>query len=309
MANKGIIVGSYVVDLMGRAHHIPRPAETVLGNYFKMGPGGKGFNQCVAANKAGTEVLMVTKVGKDAFAQPMFDAMQTLGMDSSGIFVSEDCGTGTALILVDENSGQNAILVTPDACNQITKAEIDSIADRIKESAYLLTQLEINDDALEYAMDIARENGVEVILNPAPAHELPDRLLSKVDIITPNEVEAGALSGIEVADEAGAKKAAAFFHAKGIKTVVITMGSQGAFLSHAGQQRMVPSYRVNAIDTTGAGDAFNGGLLAALLEGKDVFEAAQFASALAALSVQKIGTTPSMPTRAEIDAFLKEHTK
>ena len=306
MAGKGIVIGSYVVDLMARTQQIPRPAETVRGHYFKMGAGGKGFNQCVAATRAGADMTMVTKVGNDVFAQPLYDTMRQLGLQEDGIFCSDQPNTGTALILVAEQTGQNAILVTPGACEQLTTAEIDQMRPVLSACDYLLTQLEINDDALAYAIGQAKQLGVSVILNPAPAHSLPDALLAMVDVITPNEVEAQTLTGIAVTDEKSAAQAAAYFHQKGVAAVCITMGGQGVFVSQAGRQQLIPAFSVPVVDTTGAGDAFNGGLLTALLEGKDLFAAAVFASALAALSVQKLGTAPSMPQRDEIDTFLQQ---
>lgn len=307
MSKKITIFGSFVVDLMARTPHLPVPGETVKGSMFKMGPGGKGFNQGVAAHKAGAQVSMITKLGKDTFAGVALDAMKELEMDASKVFITETTETGIALITVDEKTSQNEIVVVLGACNTISDEEIDTIADVVKESAYLLTQLETNLSATERVIDIAYESGVKVILNTAPVQPISDDMLGKVYLITPNEVEAEILTGIRVENEENAKKAAEWFFAKGVKNVLITLGGRGVFIADHEKQGIIPAYKVKAIDTTGAGDAFNGGLVAALAEGKDLWEAAKFANALAAVAVQRLGTTPAMPTRTEIDEFIATH--
>lgn len=304
MSKKVTVFGSFVVDLMARTPHLPIPGETVKGSMFKMGPGGKGFNQGVAAHKAGAQVSMITKLGKDAFANVALDAMKELNMDTSKVFITEKTETGAALIMVDETTSQNEIVVVLGACNTISDEEVESIADIVKESGYLLTQLETNTSAIEKVIDIAYKNGVKVILNTAPIQPISDDVLSKVDLITPNEVEAEILTGICINNLENAEKAAEWFFKKGVKNVLITLGERGVFIATKEKQEIVPAYKVNAIDTTGAGDAFNGGLVAALAEGKDLWEAAKFANALAAISVQRLGTTPAMPSRIEIDEFI-----
>lgn len=305
MAGKAVVFGSFVVDLMARVPHLPIPGETVKSPLFRMGPGGKGFNQCVAAHKAGADVTMVTKIGRDSFANVALDTMDELDMTKDHIFFSEEAGTGIALILVDENTSQNEIAIVSGACGTITREDTDSLGELIKGCEYVLLQLEVNQDANERIADLAYKNGVKVIVNTAPCSDISDSFLSKVYMVTPNEVEAEELTGIKVKDLASASRAAAVFREKGVKKVLITLGSRGVFISAGGKEEIIPAFQVNAIDTTGAGDAFNGGFLAALTEGKDEWEAARFANALAALSVRKLGTTPSMPTRREIDAFLK----
>lgn len=304
---KVAVFGSFVVDLMARSPRLPVPGETVKGSMFKMGAGGKGFNQCVAAHKAGAEVSMITKLGRDSFANVALDTMTELGMDKSRIFFSDEEETGIALILVDENTSQNEIIIVPGACNTITEQEVLSIGDTIRDSEYVLLQLEVNQDANEMVADMAERYGCKVIVNTAPYSSLTDRFLSKAYMVTPNEVEARELTGIPVSDLDSAKRAARYFYDKGVKKVLITLGSRGVFVSSDGREEIVPAFAVDAIDTTGAGDAFNGGLLAALAQGRDIWEAVRFANGLAALSVTRLGTTPSMPARDEIDAFLKEH--
>ncbi|MGI6080309.1 MAG: ribokinase [Candidatus Avilachnospira sp.] len=304
---KVVVFGSFVVDLMARSPHLPIAGETVKGSMFKMGPGGKGFNQCVAAHKAGADVTMVTKLGRDTFANVALDTMKELGMDESHIFFSDESETGIALILVDENTSQNEIIIVPGACNTITEEETDGLEELIKGAEYVLMQLEVNQDANERVAELAEKYGCKVIVNTAPYSKISDEFLSKTYMVTPNEVEAEELTGVHVDSLDSAKKAAEYFYKKGVKKVIITLGSRGVFVSSDGNEEIIPAFKVNAVDTTGAGDAFNGGLLCALAEGKSLEEAARFANALAALSVQKLGTTPSMPTRDEIEAFLKEH--
>lgn len=307
MSNKITVFGSFVVDLMARTPHLPVPGETVKGSMFKMGPGGKGFNQGVAAHKAGAQVSMITKLGKDTFGDVALAAMKELNMDASKVFIAEETETGIALITVDEATSQNEIVVVLGACNTISDKEVETITDIVKESGYLLTQLETNLSAIEKVIEIAYTNGVKVILNTAPVQPISDDILEKVYLITPNEVEAEILTGICIESENNARKAAEWFFAKGVKNVLITLGGRGVFIADHEKQGIIPAYKVNAIDTTGAGDAFNGGLVAALAEGKDLWEAAKFANALAAVAVQRLGTTPAMPTRAEIDEFIETH--
>lgn len=233
--------------------------------------------------------------------------MDSVGLSKDHLFYSETEPTGVALISVDENTSQNEIIIVPGACATISDEDIASVAERIKESAYLLLQLEVNQDANEKVAAMAKAAGVKVIVNTAPYSPVTDEFLSGCYLVTPNEVEAEELTGICVSDLESADKAAKVFKDKGVQNVVITLGSRGVYVNEDGKSEIVPAYKVKAIDTTGAGDAFNGGLLTALSEGKTIGEAAHFANALAAISVQRIGTTPSMPMRAEIDKFLEEH--
>ncbi|MDD2429813.1 MAG: ribokinase [Eubacteriales bacterium] len=304
MKKKTMVFGSFVVDLMARTPHLPVPGETVKGSLFKQGAGGKGFNQGVAAHKAGGDVAVSTKIGRDTMANVALDAMDALGMSKEYLFFSDEASTGIALISVDENTSQNEIVIVSGACATFTDDDIASVESRIKESAYLLLQLEINQDANEKVAELAKKNGTHVIINTAPYQPVRDEFLNGAYLVTPNEVEAEALTGVRVFDLASADRAAKVFFDKGVQNVLITLGGQGAYVNTEGHSRIIPAYKVNAIDTTGAGDAFNGGLIVALAEGKTLVEAARFANAVGALSVQRIGTTPSMPTREEIDAFL-----
>lgn len=309
MGKKVVVFGSFIVDMMGRAPHLPEPGETVKGTVFKMGAGGKGFNQGVAAHKAGADVVMVTKVGRDPFADVALTMMKELGMKTDQVLFSDTAKTGCALIMVDEKTSQNKIVVIPGACNIITEEEVASLEEVLDDADYLLTQLETNIPAVEQVVELAVRKGVKVILNTAPVQPVKDGLLEKVELITPNEIEAETLTGIKVDSEEAADRAAEWFFRKGVKKVLITLGERGVYINTGNKKGILPAYHVDAVDTTGAGDAFNGGLLTALSEGKNLWEAACFANALAALSVQKIGAAPSMPTREEIDAFISVGNK
>ena len=301
---KVTVFGSFVVDLMARAPHLPVPGETVRGSLFRQGAGGKGFNQGVAARKAGADVAMITKLGRDSLAQVALQVMDEIGLSKEHLFYHEDIPTGTALIFVDENSSQNEIIIVPGACSTITEEDIASVEQTIKDSAYLLLQLEVNQDANERVAKLAKAHGVRVILNTAPYQPMSDEFLKGAYLVTPNEVEAEEMTGIAIRDLESADRAAQILLDKGVENVLITLGGRGVYLRTAEGSEIIPAYRVAALDTTGAGDAFNGGLLAALSEGKSLKEACRFANALAALSVQRLGTTASMPWREEIDAFL-----
>lgn len=304
--SKVIVFGSFVVDLMARSPHLPSRSETVKGSYFQMGAGGKGFNQGVACHKAGADMIMVTKLGKDGFADVCLNAMEELGMSKEYIMISDEKPTGIALIMVDESTGDNQITVVPSACSDIKIEEVNSLEDLIREADYILLQYEVNQDANEKIKELALKNNTKVIVNTAPYVEVSDDFYKNLYMVTPNEVEAEAITGVKVDCLENAKKAAAIFREKGVENVLITLGSHGVFVSDGKNEDIIDSFKVKAVDTTGAGDAFNGGFLAALSEGKDIWDSAIFANAVAALSVQKLGTTPSMPEGQEVDKFLSE---
>lgn len=305
MKQKIVMFGSYVIDLMSRAGHLPTPGETVFGSSFTMGPGGKGSNQAVAAKRAGADIKVITKLGNDAFGNIALNFYKQEGIATDSVIIDSSTSTGTALICVDEITGQNQILVVPGACTNFTDSDIDRISDIICDADMLLVQFEVNLDALKKVMQIAKKAGVKIVLNPAPACCDDIEIIKMADLITPNEVEAETITGISVTDEISAKNAARAFHSMGIPDVIITMGSRGSFISSNGRSEFIPSLKVSAVDTTGAGDAFNGGVVTALSEGHDLFYAARFGTATAALSVTKKGTALAMPTREEIDNLFK----
>ena len=302
------VVGSYVTDLMSRTPHMPRVGETVLGGPFKMGPGGKGGNQAVAAARQGSTVYMVTKVGDDEFGAYARASFEKDGIDTRYVFVDPTESTGAALIAVDDN-GDNMIVVALGACGTLTTAEVAQASEAIKSSAVVLLQLETSNEAVKATVALAKHYGVPVILNPAPYHEFPREILQDVSYITPNETEAYGLTGIQVDDEASALKAAQAIYAMGVPQVLITLGKKGCFYYNGGESgKLYPGFEVQAVDTTGAGDAFNGGLAHALAAGQGLEDAIIYANAVAALSVTKVGTAPAMPTKHEVEAFLAQRS-
>jgi ribokinase len=303
---KVCVLGSFIVDLMMRAPKLPVPGETIKGTFFKIGPGGKGSNQAVAAHRAGAETTIITKIGNDEFAPLALNSFNGEGMSTEFVFKDEKAATGAALIMVDEVSGQNKIIVTLGACNKLTKQNIDNAKELISHADIFVTQLETNIDVMEYAIDIARAQNVPVILNPAPADHISDSLLAKVDYLTPNESEAAALCGFRIENDSELKKAGEYLLIKGVKNVIFTVGKRGAFLYNKIVQKLHPPFNVKVVDTTGAGDAFNGGLATALAEKKPIEEAIIFANAVASLKITKIGTAPAMPTRIEIEELLQK---
>lgn len=297
---KVVVFGSCIIDLASRSDHLPVPGETVIGSSFKLGLGGKGSNQAVAAHRAGANVNVITKVGKDIFGKMALDFYQSEGMNTDYVFIDDERETGTALIMVDENTAQNCILVVRGACGNVNDADIQKAQMVIEEADLLLIQLEINMDAIYKIIDIASKAGVKIVLNTAPVQKIEKALFAKLDTVTPNEVEASLITGIEVVDEQTAAKAASVLLDWGVKNVVITMGKAGAFVMNKQRHEFIESIKVDALDTTGAGDAFNGAFVTAIVEGKDIFEAARFANATGALSVTKFGAAPAMPYREDI---------
>jgi ribokinase len=303
---KIVVFGSFVTDLTSRQEGLPVPGQTLLGTSFKTGPGGKGSNQAIAAHRCGADVTMVTKVGSDVFADMVRDFYKKEDMDTSWFFTDEVNSTGSALIMVDEKTGQNMIVVVGGACQNITKEEVEKARPLIESASILLLQQEINFDAQYAAIRVAKKAGVTVVLNPAPANKIPSDIIKLIDIVTPNETEAEALTGVKVTDKESAKKAADVFFKQGVKKVVITMGKLGAYANDVERDELLPCLPVKTVDTTGAGDAFNGGFVTALAEGKGLFEALRFGIAVGSLSTTKLGTAPSMPLRKEVDAALSQ---
>jgi ribokinase len=301
--SKIVVVGSYVVDLMSRTPHLPKPGETVLGGPFKMGPGGKGGNQATAAARCGSEVTFVTKLGDDTFGREALAHFRKENVDIQYVKVDSEESTGAALIAVDDQS-ENSIVVALGACGKITESEVLVAEAAFADADIVLLQLETSIEAVVTSVKLASKHNVPVILNPAPYQEFPKEILSMVHYITPNETEASELTGVKVVDEATAVQAAGILHEMGVENVIITLGKKGALLYlGANDFKLVPGFKVDAVDTTGAGDAFNGGLAHALSNHLPLQEAMEYANTVAALSVTKIGTAPAMPTKEEIEAF------
>ena len=299
-----VILGVFVADTAYRADRQPRMGETILGNSFKLGPGGKGSNQAVAAGRLGADITFLTRLGVDAFADMAKGTWKEAGVKSA-VIDTPDSYTGAAYIFVEETTGNNAIIVSPGAAMLISPDDIEAHADLIGSAGVFVTQLEQPIEAALSALEIARGAGVTTILNPAPAASLPDRIYTLCDYVTPNETEAEELTGIKVASVDDARRAADSLLKKGVGAVIITLGEKGALLHTASRSDHVGA--VNAgpvVETTGAGDAFNGGLAAALAKGVEPLQAVRFACAVAGISVTRPGTAPSMPTLREVEALL-----
>jgi ribokinase len=297
------VMGSYVADLAFRIDRLPTWGETRMGRSFQLGPGGKGSNQAVAAARAGANVAFISKLGPDPFGEIARTLYRQEGIDTQYIFSSPN-PTGAAAILIDAARGENAIIVVPGACFELTPAEVDQATALIAASSIFVAELELPLPTVEHGLRLAHTHGVPTILNPAPAATLPDTIYPLCDYLTPNETEATALTGIFVTDLASAEEAAIAFLSRGVGNVILTLGAQGALIKTPTLTRHIPAVDAGPIvETTGAGDAFNGGLATALAEGMDLIEATQFACAVAGISVTRPGTAPSMPRRAEIDAI------
>jgi ribokinase len=317
-----LVVGSLNMDLVVRMPAIPRPGETLLGGRFATFPGGKGANQAVAAARLGARVSMVGRVGGDAFGEQMLKMISSEGIDTRFIGVDAENATGVALITVD-GQGQNSIAVASGANFALTEAHVRSAWDQIAEVDWLVMPLETPLETVATAARIARERGARVILNPAPAQDLPKTLLEAIDVLIPNESETELLTGRKIDNEAHRRSAGAALLDLGVGSVVLTLGEKGALivqgdpampepdsvepvLKSAGPVfQSVPAFPVQVVDTTAAGDAFVGALATALGEGLSLSAAVRFASAAAAISVTRAGAQPSLPYRSEVDRFLR----
>lgn len=300
---KIVVVGSSNTDMIIKADRIPAPGETVVGGSFATAPGGKGANQAVAAARAGGDVVFVARVGDDMLGKQAIDGYVKEGIDVSLIQKDPKLATGVALIMVD-STGDNSISVASGANFALTPEDVDRAADAIKDAKMVVFQLESPLDAIQRAAELAKASGVPVLLDPAPApsEPLPQEILECVTVVKPNETEAARLTGIEVVDEATARQAAEKLLELGVQIAIVTLGSAGSYVATKdGVRKSVPAMRVDAVDATAAGDAYSGALAVALAEGKPLDDALAFASKAAALSVQKLGAQPSLPTREEIE--------
>lgn len=297
---KIVVIGSSNTDLMVRTPRIPQPGETLIGSGFLVNAGGKGANQAVAAARMGGEVTFVASVGDDRFGREAVEHYQSEGIDTRYIAVRPGEASGVALISVDDVA-ENSIVVAPGANALLSAADVDAAAERIAGADFVLVQLEIPLETVARAVELAVQHGVPVILNPAPAAPLPDRLLARLDLITPNRSETELLTGLRIGSVNDALAAAEWFRVRGVRRVAITMGSSGAVVVDENGAKFVPAYTVRAVDTTAAGDVFNGALAVALSEGRPLDTAARFAAAAASISVTRAGAQCSIPQRAEVD--------
>jgi ribokinase len=306
MSRSGVaILGIFVADLAFRAGRMPGIGETISGSGFKLGPGGKGSNQSVAAARAGAAVTFISRIGKDDFGRIALATWEAEGI-AAQVAESTDEPTGAAFIYVNEKNGENAIIVVPGAAAGIGTADVEAAADAIRNAAVFVTQLEQPVAAAKRGLEIARMAGVTTIFNPAPAEPVPDAVFPLCDYVTPNEHEAAALTGVAVASVDDARRAGDVFLARGAGAALITLGEKGALLHAKGRSILVPAFDAGAVvETAGAGDAFNGAFAAALARGLEAEEAVRFACAAAGISVTRPGTAPSMPRLAEIEALLE----
>jgi len=299
-----VVVGSSNTDMVIQVPELPAPGETILGGKFSVLAGGKGANQAVSAARAGGRVCFISKVGRDDLGKRALEGFEKDGIDVTQIKQDPDAPTGVAMIYVNDRA-ENCIAVAAGANENLSETDIIAAGEMIAGASVLVVQLEIPIKTVEKAVELAAESNVIVILNPAPAQTLSDELLRHVSILTPNETEASLLTGLEVNDnlEAVATK----LHEKGVKTVIITLGSKGSFVSSDDFSGLVPAFPVKAVDTTAAGDVFNGALAVGLAENKSLKYAVQYASAAAALSVMRMGAQISAPADKEIKDFLSEN--
>ena len=304
MAGKITILGVFVADTAYRAERAPKMGETILGNSFALGPGGKGSNQSVAAARAGGDVHFISRLGRDAFGDMALNLWADAGV-TPAITRHNDSYTGAAYIFIEEASGNNAIIICPGVAGSISTGDIEANRGLIESSEVFVTQLEQPMEAAHHGLQVARAAGVKTILNPAPAAAIPDEMLALCDYVTPNETETTGITGVEVRGVADAEAGADALLAKGVGAAIITLGENGVFYKDARQSFHQPAISAGAVvETTGAGDAFNGGFAVGLAEGMGAKDAVRFGCATAGISVTRPGTAPSMPLRTEIEDLL-----
>lgn len=299
MSNKIVVVGSSNTDMIIKAPRIPQPGETILGGEFSTAAGGKGANQAVAAARAGGDVCFIARVGNDLLGANALDGFKKDGIDTSFVFTDEKTPSGVALIMVSED-GENSISVASGANENLSTGDIEKSKPSIEEADILLMQLESPIETIKAAAESAKSAGVKVILNPAPAQELSDDILSKIDIITPNETETEILTGMKINTEDDLHKAADKLLATGVSTVLVTLGSKGVMLANEIGKKIIAGFKVDAVDTTGAGDVFNGAFSVAISNGNTLEDSVRFGNAAASISVTRMGAQPSAPKKEEI---------
>jgi len=301
---KIVVVGSSNTDMVIKLERLPAPGETIIGEEFLMAAGGKGANQAVAAAKLGGDITFIARVGSDVFGKQAIQNFQNEGINTDFIIADKENASGVALIYVDKK-GENTIAVASGANSKLSIEDVKAAEHEIRNADLMLLQLEIPLETVRYAAQLALEAGVKVVLNPAPAKELDETLLRTITILTPNESEAELLTGIKVDDEKSAIRAAEVLKERGVSEIVITMGAKGSFLMRDNKAVLIPTKKIKAIDTTAAGDAFNGALSYALAKKETLDKAVRFANLVGALSATKLGAQPSMPTYDEVIHFTK----
>lgn len=305
MAGKRVtVVGSYNVGLFLKGTSFPAPGETVIGTEFKEGGGGKGSNQALAAAKLGADVSFIGRIGNDEFGRYALRLYDQFGVSTKNIAVDPGTHSGVSVIFID-GAGRNMIMVVLGANDRLSRADVDAAEASFRESAVVGFQLENSFEIVEYGITKAHAAGARVILDPAPARELPASLFPKLWCIKPNEHEASAITGIEVVDQASAREAGRWLLDRGVRVALITLGEQGAVLVTREEQVHFPAPRVKAVDTTGAGDCFCGAFMASLASGVDMHGAIRYANAAASISVTRLGVIESIPTRQEVADLLR----
>jgi len=307
-SKKIVVVGSCNTDMVIKADRLPVPGETILGGTFFMNPGGKGANQAVAASRMGGNVTLISKTGNDVFGKQSVMLYTSENIKTDFIYSDPKHPSGVALITVD-SQGENCIVVASGANAYLTPADVDKASAEIENSDLVLMQLEIPIETVEYVAEMASKKGIKVILNPAPARALSDNLLKHLYIIIPNKSEAEILSGIKVCDIDSAKQAADIISAKGVDIVVITLGSQGALIKEYNEYLFVEAFKVDALDTTAAGDTFCGAFCVGLSEGRSIPDAVKLAARAAAITVTRMGAQASIPYRSELSSLDVEQFK
>lgn len=298
-----LVVGSTNMDMVVTTDQLPRPGETILGKKFQTFPGGKGANQAVGVAKLGKRTLFVTKMGDDEFKNKLIENLSSSGVDVNNILIDENESTGIAVISVDAK-GENEIIVVSGSNMKLTPEDINARKKVFEEAEILLTQLEIPLDTILATVDLAKQNNLIVILNPAPARLLPDEIYGKIDFITPNETELETLTGIKITGYDSMIKAANFLLSKGVKNVIVTIGEKGSLLVNNNSEKIFEARKVEALDTTAAGDAFNAGFAFALSQKYSVEDSIKFANAAAGIAVTRMGAQTSMPSKDEVSMVI-----
>lgn len=301
--NDVLVIGSVNMDLVVKVDRFPNPGETILSNNFQMFPGGKGANQAVCTSKLGAKTSFIGKIGKDQFGEKLSASLEKNGVNLDNLIIDQSLNSGIAIITVD-NSGQNEIIVVPGSNMNLTPEEISNKQKLFSETNVVLAQLEIPIETVLKAAEFSNESDTFFILNPAPARKLSDKLLKCVDFLTPNETELELLSGMSIKNIENTGEAAKSLLKKGVKNIIVTLGAKGALFVNKNKVELFPAYKVNAVDSTAAGDAFNGAFAFALSNGESISEAIVFANKIASISVTRMGAQSSMPGRDEVEKFV-----
>ncbi len=309
MKPRVVVIGSFNIDMVAKAPYLPKPGETVLGGPFVMVPGGKGSNQAISASRLGAEVYFIGCVGDDLFGKIAKDNLIKEKINIDYLQMTNEIHTGVAIIMVDDKTGENMIVVAPGANMRVTEDIIDKAVEVIKDSDIILIQFEIPIETIEYIVKkVKTYDKPKLIINPAPARKVDLKFWEGIYLITPNRRELELISGVRLESMEDLERTAKELINLGVKNVVVTLGKDGALVVNEMKTKHVPSFKTEVVDTTGAGDAFNGGLAVALAEGKDLISAVYFANAVAGLKVKKLGAS-SMPYREEVERFLENYEK